>query len=141
MRLDLDRFLCINKLSDEKKEWTWNWVESQDRHKKSGVDHCLSLCPFCSPYQRQCELLLSLGFRHPSSFNFSHFNLLLWNGMAKKTILNWKHLWKVLYKDCLFVSIHYQKWLPEAILVSGWSISKISNTDWVEYYVRDYHNW
>jgi hypothetical protein len=35
-----------------------------------------------------------------SSVNFSHFNLLLWN---PSNHMNWrKHIWKVLYKDCLF---------------------------------------
>ena len=40
---------------------------------------------FSSPCQRQCELLPSLGVRCLSSFNFSHFNLLLWNPSAKWT--------------------------------------------------------
>jgi hypothetical protein len=40
---------------------------------------------FSSPCQRQCELLPSLGIRLPSSVNFSHFNLLLWNPSAKWT--------------------------------------------------------
>jgi hypothetical protein len=35
-----------------------------------------------------------------------------------------KHLWKVLYKDCSFVPIHWQTWPPQAIVVSDWSISK-----------------
>ena len=35
-----------------------------------------------SPCQRQCELLPSLGVRRLSSFNFSHFNLLLWNPLT-----------------------------------------------------------
>jgi hypothetical protein len=51
------------------------------------------MCMFCrslfvhfsSPCQRQCELLPSLGIRHLSSVNFSHFNLLLWNPSAKWT--------------------------------------------------------
>jgi hypothetical protein len=30
---------------------------------------------FSSPYQRQCELLPSLGVRRLSSVNFSHFNM------------------------------------------------------------------
>jgi len=40
---------------------------------------------FISPCQRQCELLPLLSVRRQSSFNFSHFNLLLWNPSAKCT--------------------------------------------------------
>jgi len=49
------------------------------------------VCPFVlfsSPCQRQCELLPSPGVRRPSSFIFSHFNLLLWNRLAK-----WDETW------------------------------------------------
>jgi hypothetical protein len=34
------------------------------------------------------------------------------------------HLWEVLYKVYSFVPIHLQRWPPQAILVSDWSISK-----------------
>ena len=34
-----------------------------------------------------------------------------------------KHLWKVIYKDCSFFSRSIN-WLPQAILVSDWLISK-----------------
>jgi hypothetical protein len=39
----------------------------------------------CSPCQRQCELLPSLGIHRLSSVNFSHFKLLLWNSLVKLT--------------------------------------------------------
>jgi hypothetical protein len=38
-----------------------------------------------------------------------------------------KHLWKVLYKDCSFSSDPLQTWLPQAILVFDWLISKKSS--------------
>jgi hypothetical protein len=44
----------------------------------------------------------SLGVRRPSSVNFSHLNLLLWNPSAK---MNWNlvgSIYKVLSKDCTF---------------------------------------
>ena len=40
---------------------------------------------FSSPCQRQCELLPSLGVRRLSFVNFSHFNFLLSNPLAKWT--------------------------------------------------------
>ena len=40
---------------------------------------------FNSPCQRRCEHLPSLGVRRLSSVNFSHFNLFLWNPLAKWT--------------------------------------------------------
>ena len=58
--------------------------------------HEISLI-FSSLCRRQCELLPSLGVRHLSSINFSHFNLVLWNPSAK-----WSETWKVLSKDCSF---------------------------------------
>jgi hypothetical protein len=52
------------------------------------VDHLCYFIIFSSPFQRQCELLPSLGVRHLSSVNLSHFNLLLWNPSAK-----WSETW------------------------------------------------
>jgi hypothetical protein len=57
------------------------------------------MCLCSSPCQRQSEVLPSFGIRRPSSVNFSHFNLLLWNPSVK---FGRKHLWKVLPKDCTF---------------------------------------
>ena len=41
--------------------------------------------------------------------------------------LNTKHLWNVLYKDGSFRLYPITKWLPQAILVSDWLISKTSS--------------
>ena len=40
---------------------------------------------FTSPWQKQCEFLPLFGVRRLLSVNFSHFNLLLWNLLAKWT--------------------------------------------------------
>ena len=55
---------------------------------------------FSSPCQRQCELLPSLGVRHPLTFHFLIFS----SETAKPIDLKFgrKHLWKVLYKECPF---------------------------------------
>jgi hypothetical protein len=49
------------------------------------ISHGVRGWNFYSPCQRQCELLPSHGVCRPSSVNFSHFNLLLWNLLAKWT--------------------------------------------------------
>jgi hypothetical protein len=70
---------------------------------------------------------------HPSSVNFSHFNLLLWNPLAK---MNWNLVGSIYGRSSIkiahFVMIHYQTWPPQAILVSDWPIFKIfsSETAW-----------
>ena len=56
-----------------------------------GINYLMFICfyvIFSSPCQRQCEFLPSLGIRHLSSVNFSHFNLLPWNRLAK-----WTEMW------------------------------------------------
>ena len=52
----------------------------------SSINPCMLF--ISSPCQRQCELLSSLGIRRLSSVMFSHFNLLLWNPLAK-----WAETW------------------------------------------------
>ena len=91
---------------------------------------------FSKPCQRQYELLPSLGVCHLSSvirllFTFWYSPL--------KTIsqMNWNLVGSIYGRSSLknahFVMIHYQTWLPLAILVSDWPILKkifSSETAW-----------
>jgi hypothetical protein len=60
---------------------------------------------FSSPCQRQCELLPSLDVRRPLSVvcRLLTFHILIFSSETPQpNELKLKHLWKVLYKDCLF---------------------------------------
>ena len=87
-----------NRSSDRMMTSDWLVDVSDDRYTTSvrGIsfasfyDFDISFwkCSYCvvffsSPCQRQCELLPLLGIRCLSSVNFSHFNILLWNPLAK----------------------------------------------------------
>ena len=102
--------------------------------RKQGASvSCGHILPFflSSSCQRQSELLPSLGVGLRSSVNFSYFNLPLWNPQPNELKLGRKHLLKVLYKVAHFILNHWQRWQPQAILVSDWPIKKIfSETAW-----------
>ena len=70
-----------------------------------------------------CHHLASVVCR-PSSVNFSHFNLLLWN----LSQMNWNLIGNIYGRSSIkiahFVPIHLQTWPPQAILVSDWLNSK-----------------
>jgi hypothetical protein len=68
---------------------------------------------FCSPCQRQCELLPSPGVCHPLTFHILIFS----SETAKPIDLKFgrKHLWKALYKECYslgksYLSFKQRRW-------------------------------
>jgi hypothetical protein len=57
-------------------------------------------CVFSSPCQRQCELLPSLGVCHLLTFHILIFSSEI--PLPNELTFVRTHLWKILYKDCLF---------------------------------------
>ena len=63
-----------------------------------GESETYGTCSLHLFYQRQCELLPSLGVRRLSFVNFSHFNLLLWNLSGQ---MNWNLLGSIYGRSSL----------------------------------------